>query len=259
MPLLTPPPKFDYALVDTDAIIYPLGFVAASKGLSWEEVRDVFHLRLASFKDLATHIYFFYTFKTADGNYRDQFRNHVAYKAKRKEAKIKPAYIENILVELGSIIYAHSCLSHVGEADDYICSASNRICKMGYKCLIVHTDKDLNQIPGWHSDITGNNIRYVSYEEACRFKYMQIIAGDRADDIPGLRGYGPARAYKVLLHAKNEYEMYERSFREYVKVLSKDFSDEEIAGYYYETANLVHLRRNLVDDQWNIPEKEDHD
>lgn len=257
MTLFTPA-KFDYAFVDTDAIIYPLGFVAASKGLSWEEVRGVFHTKLASLRNIGEFgTFFFYTLKTADGNYRDQFRNHVAYKAKRKEAKVKPAYIEDMLAELRGDYRSKACLSHVGEADDYICSASSKTYKDGYKCLIIHTDKDLNQIPGWHADINGGNIRHIPEIAACRFKYTQILAGDRADDIPGLRGYGPARANKVLLHAKNEYEMYERSFREYVKVLGKDFSDEEIAEYYYETANLVHLRRNLVDDQWDIPEKLD--
>lgn len=55
--------------------------------------------------------------------------------------------------------------------------------------VIAHVDKDLNMIPGWHCDLKGDNLRWISEDEGMKFFFWQLLAGDKTvDNIPGLNG-----------------------------------------------------------------------
>jgi DNA polymerase-1 len=49
---------------------------------------------------------------------------------------------------------------------------------------------------------------YVSAEEGQRFFYKQILMGDKADNIVGIKGVGPVKADKMLAKATTESELY---------------------------------------------------
>lgn len=246
-------------IIDADAIVYPIGFVAASNGHSpsWavnkamatvEKITDK-----VSFDNPIIEVHF-----TSSGSpkYRDQFRNVVPYKSSRKKTLIKPAHITDMIAQMCVEFDYWMLSSHEGEADDSVAMSAYSCRSDGTPHVVVHTDKDLDQIPGYHVKLNDGNHYYVGDAEALRNKYQQIIMGDAADDIPGLKGYGKVRAGK-LLHSgiTKEHTMFERTLNEYIKVLSRQgYSEEYVTDYYYETANLVHLRLH-EHDSWSPPDE----
>lgn len=79
------------------------------------------------------------------------------------------------------------------EADDIVSMLQDN--KNTY---ILSKDKDLKQVPGFHYDETKNDIYYVSEEEAFKFLMKQLLVGDSTDNIPGVKGIGPAKASTIL-------------------------------------------------------------
>ena len=57
------------------------------------------------------------------------------------------------------------------------------------------------------------------------FFYSQMLTGDSVDNIPGLRGCGPAKAYKVLKDCKNEQDLFEAVQWEYEAQLKDDWQE----------------------------------
>ena len=72
---------------------------------------------------------------------------------------------------------------------------------------MVSIDKDFNQVAGWHYNFVKKEKYYVSEQEGLRFFYKQILMGDKADNIVGIKGVGPVKADKMLAEATTEPEM----------------------------------------------------
>lgn len=66
------------------------------------------------------------------------------------------------------------------------------------KTIIIHQDKDINQIPGWHYNFVKKEKYYVTNEEGIRFFYTQLLTGDPTDAIKGVVGIGKVKAAKLL-------------------------------------------------------------
>jgi len=66
------------------------------------------------------------------------------------------------------------------------------------KSIIIHHDKDINQIPGWHYNFVKKEKYYVEDEEGIYFFFTQLLTGDTADGIKGVAGIGPKKAEKLL-------------------------------------------------------------
>jgi DNA polymerase-1 len=81
--------------------------------------------------------------------------------------------------------------------------------------LIVSIDKDLNMIRGHHYNFVKEERYYVTEEEAIRNFYLQILTGDKVDNIIGLSGIGPVKSKKLLVDCSNELEMYEAVLKAY--------------------------------------------
>ena len=78
------------------------------------------------------------------------------------------------------------------------------------KTVICTRDKDLNMIPGWHYDWYKDEKFWVSELEAIRLFYIQMITGDRTDNIEGLSEKKPKkRTYKTkpIEEMEDENEM----------------------------------------------------
>lgn len=86
------------------------------------------------------------------------------------------------------------------------------------KTIIIHQDKDINMIPGWHYNFVKKEKYYVTDEEAIRFFYYQLLTGDRVDAIKGVAGIGPKKAEK-LLDGKEVNELF--------NIVSDCYSSEE--------------------------------
>ena len=73
----------------------------------------------------------------------------------------------------------------------------------------------------------------MDYWQGITFFYQQILMGDSADNIIGLKGIGPAKSKKMLSEAKNEFDLYDICLEQYN-------GDEERV---IENARLLWLRR----------------
>ncbi len=64
--------------------------------------------------------------------------------------------------------------------------------------MICSIDKDLLMCEGNHYNFVKKEFKQVTSEEGTRFFYQQMITGDSADNILGIRGLGKVKASKLL-------------------------------------------------------------
>jgi 5'-3' exonuclease len=87
------------------------------------------------------------------------------------------------------------------EADDVLgILATHPPFLRGRKVIIVTTDKDLRQIPGFHlnPDKLDAGIYKITEVEGNRFHLYQTLVGDSTDGYPGCPGIGPVKANRIL-------------------------------------------------------------
>lgn len=129
------------------------------------------------------------------GNYR--FDVYKDYKSNR------PPLDEKLKEKLN---YAHTWVSenyNVTTADgmeaDDLCSIwCWEALENEQEYVLAHIDKDLDQIPGAHYNYNKKEHYQVSAVDGYLKLIEQWISGDSADGIPGLPGYGKAKARKVM-------------------------------------------------------------
>jgi len=103
---------------------------------------------------------------------------------------------------------------HGYEADDALCMYQNS------DTIATHIDKDINMVVGRHLNwvtmefyespeglgtLELNDKRKV-VGRGLKFFYHQLLTGDATDNIPGVKGFGPISAYKVLEECLTEEE-----------------------------------------------------
>lgn len=137
---------------------------------------------------------------------KDNFRYKVfpEYKAFRKE-KARPKWeqaLKNHLVDQWDAQVVHGI-----EADD-ACGIAQCGSPKG-KSIIIHQDKDINQIPGEHYNFVKKEKYHVTNEEGIRFFFTQLLTGDPSDGIKGVAGIGPKKAERILQNLSTPEEMYE--------------------------------------------------
>jgi DNA polymerase-1 len=125
---------------------------------------------------------------SGEKNFRDNVWTVKKYKGNRDQPK--PTHLSAVRDYLLGTWFA--TVSHNQEADDDIGIATSD------GTVVVSTDKDLDQIPGWHYNWVRDEVYYVNPEDSEQFKWEQVISGDMTDNIPGLPGYGPVRAREYL-------------------------------------------------------------
>jgi len=95
------------------------------------------------------------------------------------------------------------------EVDDAVAIAVEKY-KNNYDEIFVATfDKDLKQIPNttfynMKKHVTEN----ITEDIANKYFYTQVLTGDSSDNIPGLKGIGPAKAKKTLKDCISEYSLF---------------------------------------------------
>lgn len=166
-------------------------------------------------------------FLTGRGNFRYEVAVTHEYKGNRKDVD-KPHHLSGIRKHL---IDNWSAIVSVGEeADDLIGIWST---SYGSGSIVISIDKDMLQLPCTHYNPNKKEFKTVSETEGLRFFYTQILTGDRADNIVGLFGIGPAKAATLLGEYTEEQDLYEACLRAYG-------GDEERV---VENARLLWLRR----------------
>ena len=132
-----------------------------------------------------------------------------------------------------------------GETDDRVAIELTKYRK--YDALLVHVDKDLNQVAGRHYN-PDKDIEYEITElEGRRHLYTQIVIGDTSDGIPGLKYWcptrtcGPATIEALLSFYETEAEI-QMAIRTHILRLS-DMTDLEYETRFKEMYDLLYLAR----------------
>jgi hypothetical protein len=187
------------ALLDADSLVYAIGFSSndieepLAKWRMDEAVQTIL-------SDVGADTYFGWL--TGKGNFRNSIAKTAPYKGQRKAEKPEH-YIA--LREYLMVKYAFMVTEGI-EADDAVGIAAYALPED--ECIMVHIDKDLNQLRGWHYNYRTKEKYHVTEIEGLRSFYTQILTGDRIDNIIGLKGIGPVKAKRILEKCTNEKEMY---------------------------------------------------
>ena len=126
------------------------------------------------------------------------------YKKNRKplDADIKDAlnYIYQYALDLGAIP-----ATDTWEADDQIAEWVREAVEEDLNYVIAHIDKDLDMLPGQHYNY--NKVEFYEMDlDACQRAFAkQLLMGDSADGIPGVKGIGPKKADNVLNSNRSWY------------------------------------------------------
>jgi len=138
------------------------------------------------------------------------------------------------------------------EADDMMAMSQNN------NTIICSIDKDLLQVPGNHFNFVKNKYRIVTEEEGNRSLYRQLLTGDTADGIPGLKGVGPKTAEKILAGISEPHDMYCICLREYLKKIPQEEGESptehgiRVMGIIKMNMQMLYLLRS-GDDMWEMP------
>lgn len=223
------------ALIDGDILCYRIGFATED-----EDEGTAINTMATFIEDLLLFDLLDYEeteiFLTGDTNFRHDVAVTAPYKGNRKDVR-KPKHLpllRDYLVKAWG-----ATISDGQEADDEI---AIRATELGSECIIVSIDKDFMQVPGWHYNFIKREKKFVTEEEGLRFFYKQILTGDNADNIKGIKGVGPVRAEKMLKDAVTPYQLYQ--------CCVEAMGEERVL----ENARLLWLRRE-VGQTWEPPDE----
>jgi DNA polymerase-1 len=194
------------ALVDADILVYRFGF--ASEG-------DPAEFALARLSEFLDNLYIelsvdeVWGYLTGTNNFRHEVAVTAPYKGNRIMEK---PYHFQLLREYMERAWGFEVIDGM-EADDAIGIEAYR--NEPDETIIVSIDKDLNMIRGHHFNFVKEEKYFVTEEEAIRNFYLQILTGDKVDNIIGLQGIGPVKSKKLLKDCNTELEMYEAVLKAY--------------------------------------------
>jgi len=212
------------ALIDGDILVYRIGFSANDP----EEERFAIS-RMGNFVDNLIRVKGIDSYEgylTGKKNYRSEIA--VTYKENRKDAR-KPIHYDSLREYLISK-WKFEVIDGQ-EADDAIGIKAYELPEDS--CCVMSIDKDLDMIRGWHYNFVKEDLYYVTEKEAIKNFYIQILTGDRVDNIPGLKGIGPKKAIKFLKDCKTEEDLFSVVLEKY---------DNDI-NTLTERARLLWIRR----------------
>lgn len=252
------------ALIDGDILVYECSAVAEypkDEPISnFDFVIEVFHNKLRDILK-AVDAEDFVMYLTGRNNFRSEIAVTKPYKGNRKGEK--PFHYHN----LRTYIMSHSWAVMVEgmEADDALAINQTE------DTIICSRDKDLRMVAGWHYGWESGRQgefgphQYSKHGElhlsenrkkltggGLMFFYSQLLTGDSTDNIPGLKGYGPAKAYDLLCDCEDEYELFDVAMVAYEEQHGAKFEE-----YMLEQGILLWMVTELNEDgspvMWNLP------
>jgi len=164
----------------------------------------------------------FHIYLSGDVNFRKSIATLQKYKGNRDNVG-RPYHFNSIREYL--INNWSATISNGVEADDSISIDHSKMMPIevddvnkNNKSIICTIDKDLDTIPGWHYNWKKRNKYFVTYIESRRNFYKQVLMGDQADNVPGVKGIGEAKATKLLADINDEHAMAEVCLNTYKEV-----------------------------------------
>jgi hypothetical protein len=213
------------ALLDGDIITYRSGFAAqhmryiydgvefenyaklrdflGSVGMEMKEVQDEIERKLdvepvenalANVKSIVRTILDevdandYTIFLSTGYNYRGDIATIRKYKGNRDGAA-KPEHYDAIHEYLMN--HYNAVRTESIEADDAMAMCQTQ------KTVICSLDKDMLQVPGFHYNWVNDEKLFVNASIGMQKLFMQVLTGDSTDNIPGIYGIGPVKAYRI--------------------------------------------------------------
>ena len=213
-------------LIDGDILTYRAAFSCED-----QPVEDAFDKIDEMVEDILSEVTFCSSWKeyemfiTGKGNFR--FDVQPTYKQNRS-GKPKPKHLQELRDYLVEAYDAN--VSEGEEADDVI---TIRATELGPNAIIASIDKDFLQVPCHHYNLNRRTLVEVGEFEGLEFFYGQILTGDTADNVFGLKGIGPVKSKKMLAGATTEQDLYDKCLEAY------NGNAEKVT----ENARLLWLRR----------------
>ena len=212
-------------LIDADSLMYFSSYgseddqILSETKLS-EKIYDILNIIGNSY-----NVERYYVFVKGTNNFR--YKIFPAYKKNRPEKHPIIDVLNKYLVSNFGAIESHNA-----ESDDYVFSYSQLPEYLG-RAIICSVDKDMLQVPGIHYDYQKNKYHHVSEEDARYNLAIQMIMGDAADGIPGLKGYGPKKAEKIIKKGMTPYQCTKVILKEYQKnCLTLQEAKNQVRLYY---------------------------
>lgn len=200
--------------------------------------------------EIVVQSYIFITGCGTSPNFREAL--DPAYKANR-DPKNKPVHLDALkehLLKNYATVVTQGC-----EADDYLAQAQTDMTRLypDMTPVIVTLDKDLYQIPGYKYNFVDKVVEDVSVEEGEKFFFRQMVLGDKADNIEGIKGYGEVKTEKLFAKcvSVNDYRLkaeqaYARAFH------PKDNAQRE----WNKNCDLLWIWRKVPDEcPYKVPAK----
>jgi 5'-3' exonuclease len=188
-----------------------------------------------------------YHFISGDTNFRTEVATIQEYKGNRKDVD-KPHYFDLAKDYWKAKAYR---VSDNEEADDLLGIAATATREAGHDPIICSIDKDLNMIPSKHYNWDKALKYQVGHDDADRWFWLQTLMGDKADNIPGIKGYGPAKAEKALENCNGL-----QSRRDAVLTIYKKQWGQMHEDVLNEVGKLLWIRRK-PDQMWSIDKHEE--
>jgi len=227
-------------LVDGDIVAYRASYACENEPVEYaveyagELLSGVFYDCIFPDDIILGHNAFVYL--TGSNNFRHSVATIKIYKGHRKP---KPDHLNPIRQHFVDVWKAE--VSEGEEADDVI---AKKATAMEGKVVIASIDKDFLQVPAVHYNFIKKTWKTVNKSQGNRFFYMQLLTGDTADNIPGVKGIGPKKAEAIYEGCVGEPEYYRKALEAYK-------GDTEAL---LENARLLWLRRE-DNEMWVPPDE----
>ena len=225
------------ALIDSDSLLYRVGFSSEDEE-EWIAKARLDETLTALVDDELNECTDHKFFISGSENFRFAVATTHPYKGNRENIK-RPKHLKALREHI--VNKWEAMVSCNKEADDDVCIAAN----LQLYCIIAHIDKDLDQIPGSHYNYVKKEFYNIGKFEGLKNLYKQMLIGDVADNIKGVKGIGKVKAEKILKECFTEKDLYET-------VLSCYTNSNRTKEDLHESATLLYLLRS-EDDEWRAP------
>jgi 5'-3' exonuclease len=178
------------------------------------------------------------------GNFRYDVATILPYKGNRDKTH-KPKYFN----EISEYIVKHwGAIEVEGIESDDAMGIEQSLAPWA-TTVICSNDKDMLQIAGWHYNWVKEELVHVTPEEADLMFYWQMLVGDTADNIPGIKGIGEKRATAIVVDCGQDIAKVKAEVqRLYQKQYGMDWERP-----YNEVGTLLYIHRDHDDLQKGCP------
>ena len=180
-------------LIDADSLVYACCYVVETQEEAYAKFDEIL-MYIVNDIDEVYNVTDVKVFHGHTGNFR--YDVTPTYKAQRKSEK--PEFYTKLSKYVKT---AYEAISAKGEeVDDLVAKTWKLYKKLNWPVCIVSIDKDYKQLPCllYNYSKTKQTFTDISEAEARHNFWVQMLTGDRADNIKGVEGIGPKKAEALL-------------------------------------------------------------